>query len=1611
MRGTSKEAYRVANLFNWSRGIRDRRLDLLMFPENALTAGENVELAEFGLKTRPGYSVVGMLTAEPQSKRIELLFEGNTGDTQIIDSTQRHTVTNVALAGGERMTIDESQYYPSVGLSSLRVPPEHEYQTGEYKLTVPASDDFWLGGVYDWPWEMSVYFRRSGSLSHEMLLAGYGHGPNRWEWWYNLEPLPGQEKLTFRMYEDDVIVLDLSSDIQTSVDEWWSFIVRRYYGDPGWRYYAMWRHNLATGNSYGQDWFSLQAMPPITGSGQELVLLNTYRGDDIPAWFGYFSIEWPPPEAQVNPVVVNSLHQVRFPTNEKSFLLAQVTDPDNGASAVYASNTLLPSDSVDFSQVYALGSHAGRMSVAVLNDRAVITEGEATVPLVFAGGMSEDASDWAYPKAVLVRQDGVNAYDISSQVLDKDTTNYASVGDIQAAGDIIICTDVPKVEAFYFEMHAPNVVASTLPPYSDQILLNDYDNFDQLDLKGAITHWVQDSGATGHFERRVSLVGAAVDLGGTPNTVKIPCQAHGFAAGNSVTIVGTTNYNATCTLPSQAAGDADNFVIEAAYNAETFSGDDEAHKSITLGSGNDCPEVEQMVQVVFSDATLVIYVITDDGEGSGEVELNDDHATGEVTEIRGIYLFNNSACLGATAAFNGTTFTASPSSTRTFTVGSGTEVTVRQIIPGSLLTTSGLYVRVTVTAYLGSAATVSLFSGVFANINDASIVERSGSTAGGTEAVTPLYFSAGASLQPNGTNTISITSDWVRFSLDEAKDYLVSLEMSAGWYYRWGVVQQFYGNPLLGFASTGGGYYTGFVSASSQSGTGFSYVGAGTVGVSSIEVVTPQSAPTLLHVGITTQAEAVPVVVAEEFAGVTVTEDTPGSSKLYHAITLDDRSTFQVFKSAAWRTIVRLSGSDWQYNNSATTTPAWVNATVNSLLGALKQAFGVAANQMTGAGLNAITPAQWIDDGGVVIHTTPTMGFAFGMLADGVNVPTLTSYTVSYSDAGTAAIEGWRNGQWTADIGWTDGTAVASVPLAQSGIISYNDAVPFEADYHVISEVPGFWYRLRTSQTSEYCSITRVLYKAPCQPLSNIGDGQPDTPLAFIYHDTSASVIRDYTIEVSDETLTEFSKANIPMATDDYIYLAYLTRFNDIEITPYEQNNQNAAVLSVEYWNGERWKALSITDGTSVSNKTLTKKGKISWNTPDDWKTHIPLEANFPLGYWMRFKVSASLSDTSAISEVKVYGVPSALTKHKFAVAVKDRIALLGRPDAPDQADISRQLEEYGFTGNDSGSWRIGGMDAIHCALAAWNGLLVGKTETWHQLTGNDPSDFQFQTVEAARHVPVNSSVIVKASVMGFDDGERYGIYFINRYGAFAVTGLATDGTYGTARGQEISAPVNWWTADGLPRIDLNNVGISCGVFWPPANWILWAVPMILTADQTEQTTNNRLIVYDLALGAWLPPFTISVASLCLAYHHSATAPGKLGDIGLYAGDYTSQILRLFAPNATTDGGATIAAWVETGWLHFGSPEFTKVLRLLTAFGKTSGDKIIIEIYTDGDESSPTVLNCESLSILADRSFGQQQVPNNIAGRFFKLRILLQDTTDFYGLQLGLSLIREWGEI
>jgi hypothetical protein len=1192
-----------------------------------------------------------------------------------------------------------------------------------------------------------------------------------------------------------------------------------------------------------------------------------------------------------------------------------------GFNRLYASPDDLPATDAQFTKIADLSDDAEPVSIAVLNDRAVIANIK-DVPLVWGGCMTDDGSDWMFPKAGMEVSDGIHGNDITGTVCDSDPNTSVPVT-LSAAGYLDICTDFVTLSGLYFDMAVANAgLSGSAADFSAVITYLDDTYISRLDLKDTITTYTKTSAGKGKFNQAVTAV--------------------------------------------------------------------------TKG-----------MQIVFDDGTTTTTISkTSDGTHDDDIVVNPDHATGTVSAIYAVAVNNSQLGLhyDTTSGFS-TIWSSSPA--------------------GNVnLPNKSLRIPITVAVSGSGQFKISIKSGSLygLTVSYASLVPRSGSTANGTTTPTTVTWNTGQSgFQIDKATTI--TSDAISGDTT-AGNYLLCLDVSSssvtittgGWPpfsfsiggTRPPIVTQTIDVSALAATSTGAGYYTKAWSAGTaptydqQTVTGFTLSAGGSLGITAISAITTATSALTanLQVATTTALNEADLSAADSFTGITITQSTPGNSKIYHAVSFDSFETAWIWKSAAWYEIIKFD-SVWKFRADATT---WTASTIDSFMGALQQALGVAANKVEKAAYEALTSGNWMSTNGIDLTRSSTLNFCHGFLADGQNCPKVSGVACQYTGFSVTKIDVRQAGQWNTIAGVTDNTDVGGVSLGQSGTMTFPATT---ADYDVIDGAAGFHFRLWTNGTSAGTAIAQIKYKADCQPLSNIGDGQPDTVLGAVYVDTSEDQINNIGSIVSDYVDTSLSAAAIPMATDDFLYVWYPTRFNAIEITVLD-TGQNSTVASLlgAHWNGQAYVTIPVTDNTKASGKTLRKNGLVTWSIPANaaWKTCIPMEGDYYRGYVMRFSVSAALSAGTSITGLRVYPVPDPIVKHRAAAIYGNRLALAGRPDYSDQVDVSAPFAEYTFSGPNSGSWRGGGGDSVQAFFAMWDAMLVAKAESWHLFDGQT-----FNGVEASRHTPINNRVVIKAPLPG---GDGNAIYFINQYGAWRLSGLQADNAFGTARVACLSSDVTWWDAsqswEGASgaQIDPASLYRACGCYWPARNWLIWSVPMIVDGG-TGQPTCNRLVIYDIDRGAWLPPWTIPVASMCVAYFNNDDAPDKLGALGLYAGTYDGRVLQLM--DGITDDGAVIPSWMTTGWLHLDMPEMEKLIRRIRLYGVGISD-ILITVYSDGETA--TRENCGPVTIhgltgIAGKAFDFEDAKKYFTGNFHLIRLDFTGFTDLFGFEIEVPPIRE----
>ena len=633
------------------------------------------------------------------------------------------------------------------------------------------------------------------------------------------------------------------------------------------------------------------------------------------------------------------------------------------------------------------------------------------------------------------------------------------------------------------------------------------------------------------------------------------------------------------------------------------------------------------------------------------------------------------------------------------------------------------------------------------------------------------------------------------------------------------------------------------------------------------------------------------------------------------------------------------------------------------------------------------------------------------------DLPLVSGIYVETTDFNTTAqtirVLGYSGG-FVSGAGWEDKTS----GFTRAGSLRYSGGT-FPCQYHIHNLKPGFWYRiLPSSGLSSGTTINRILFKGPCQPTKVIGQDTSDNCLGFVFWQYSngySGKARDGSVDVIDgtqptglalyDTGVTDSKGMISGAAStafnpasDRLYVGGLTRFEMVEAQVMQTfANTSGVGLACEYFNGVTWQPLSITDGTaSPVGVSFAVNGLISFTPPTAWRMCHPISQNYPEGYWLRFRLSSgALSIPTVISEVRIYPTPEPIKKYQHVCTMRDRVIYSNRSDMESQIDVARAWEEFGTIGKDSWSSLIGGGDAIVATAGGFNQAWICKPEEIYILNGYNPETFAVERAETGGKGPINQKSLIFAPYADADGSVKQGFAFLSHRGAYFFTGLQIN---------ELSHEVNWWREDASPRLDLDYLYLSNGVLWPERAELLWLVPMIFSGS--SQTTLNAIIRYSLITRHFLPIYEMSLSCLATAYGRNENAPGKIGTLNLYGGDYSGRILRLFGPDADTDLGTTISGYVETPWTPYQEPETQKLIRNFHVFGQADSGDVDFKYGVDGASGYTAAAETYSVSGASGVAFKDCQKSDDIRARFIRYRVGMNGPGSIYGWQAAVYGLR-----
>lgn len=230
--------------------------------------------------------------------------------------------------------------------------------------------------------------------------------------------------------------------------------------------------------------------------------------------------------------------------------------------------------------------------------------------------------------------------------------------------------------------------------------------------------------------------------------------------------------------------------------------------------------------------------------------------------------------------------------------------------------------------------------------------------------------------------------------------------------------------------------------------------------------------------------------------------------------------------------------------------------------------------------------------------------------------------------ASISAVNYWDGSAWTAVSNLSDSTASGGKTLIQTGTLSW-DTTETTAKQRILNNNLGYWYQVIFTGIDDTTSVYKVTCGYKLQILRPSWDGAELACVSFMKYDTSYS---DYTINVFAEDYVSVDAGTYAQLGSTTSAQHYIVGFNsrvlglDLSmISGYL--NSNASVLSLYYYNGATWEAVTgLSDGTATGGITLSKSGIITWNEVDSVnEKHFTPNNGIPL-YYYKLVVNATLS-------------------------------------------------------------------------------------------------------------------------------------------------------------------------------------------------------------------------------------------------------------------------------------------------------------------------------------------------------------------------------------------------
>jgi hypothetical protein len=332
---------------------------------------------------------------------------------------------------------------------------------------------------------------------------------------------------------------------------------------------------------------------------------------------------------------------------------------------------------------------------------------------------------------------------------------------------------------------------------------------------------------------------------------------------------------------------------------------------------------------------------------------------------------------------------------------------------------------------------------------------------------------------------------------------------------------------------------------------------------------------------------------------------------------------------------------------------------------------------------------------------------------------------VNVNSTGASLSLNYWNGSWTSVTSLVDGTSAAnSCTLGQNGSMAWGPPTDEITKYMYGNN--GYWYQLYLvgGSLSGVCDVGGVTYDASFQPIQNVWDGIPVTPIeAQVFLHASVTVASDASASaysISWPSMYQTNPANAivlsSITPDDKIYVACLDpiegMYVDMGTTP---NSHSTTVGTVGFYNGTTWSTVSnLADATNGFNKS-------GWITFRRHTSVQPVQINKLLNYayWYYITTSGNSTSSNLVMEVTTQPFLSISDNGNKGLANsswKNRMCYVF-DKTPNFVTISETFQPLHINGEDSTILQVGDgrSNNIVCMKRFFNELMV-----WQEEKGTD---------------------------------------------------------------------------------------------------------------------------------------------------------------------------------------------------------------------------------------------------------------------------------------------------